>query len=81
MDAYTSSSGLQHIVAYGPHSVVLSHPYHNHHHHSHSLPPRSTSAYQLVPLVPAVPTTIYVPVQQRKQQSPQRHQQPQSNYI
>jgi hypothetical protein len=80
MDVYSSSSGLQQVVGYGPHSVVIahnnhhnghSHDHHQHngHTHYHSLPPRSlpkaASSYQLVPIVP---TTIYVPIEQPKQQ-------------
>ena len=81
MDVHTSSSGLQHIVGYGPHSVVLSYPNHHNHAHAHththqhrvhSLPPRSlpkaTTSYEIIPLVPVVPTTIYMPVEQKKQQ-------------
>jgi hypothetical protein len=82
MDVHASSSGLQHVVAYGPHSVVLSHNSPNYHHY-HSLPPRpipkATTSYQLVPLVPIAPTTIYVPVQpQTKQHQHHYHHQQQS---
>lgn len=86
MDVYTNSSGLQHVVGYGPHSVVVAHHNHGsggHHHHHHSLPPRpvqkATSSYQLVSLVPVAPTTIYVPVE--AQQKHHHHQQPQGNYF
>jgi hypothetical protein len=87
MDVYASSSGLQRVVAYGPHSVVLSHNSPNHH-HFHSLPPqpipKATTSYQLVPVVPRAPTTIYVPVQQQTKQ-PQHHhhhqQQSPGNYL
>jgi hypothetical protein len=81
MDVYTSSSGLQHVVGYGPHSVVIAHQNHNHHNdynhnHYHSLPPRSlpkaASSYELVPVVP---TAIYVPVQPQKQKQQQQLQQ------
>lgn len=92
MDVYTNTSGLQQVVAYGPHSVVLAgHHNHNHHndhrHHFHSLPPpsrslpKTTSSYELVSLVPVVPTTtIYVPVQQTKQQQQCHHQKPKGNH-
>jgi hypothetical protein len=76
MEVHTSSSGLQHIVGYGPHSVVIAHQNHNHHnnhdhhHHFHSLPPQrslpqTTTSYQLVPLVPIA---TYAPVKQQKSQ-------------
>jgi len=88
MDVYTSSSGLQQVVGYGPHSVVLAHNGHHHHHnnnyhhHSHSLPPRlipkATSSYQLVSLVPIAPTTVYVPVEQQRQQP--NYEQSQGNH-
>jgi hypothetical protein len=86
MDVHANSSGLQHVVGYGPHSVVLAYPNHHHHntnnhrHHFHSLPPpprslpKATTSYELVPLVPVVPTTIYMPVEQKKQQQQQQSQ-------
>ncbi len=90
MDVHANSSGLQHVVGYGPHSVVLAYPNHHHHqhnnhrHHYHSLPPRSlpkaTTSYELVPLVPVMPTTIYMPVEQKKQQQQHHHQPSQGNY-
>ncbi|CAF4587849.1 unnamed protein product [Rotaria sp. Silwood1] len=81
MDVYTNSGSLQHIVGYGSNSVVIAHHNHNHnndynHFYSAPLPqppprppPKSTSSYQLVPLVIAKPSIINIPVeQQRKQQ-------------
>lgn len=85
MDVYTNSSGLQHVVGYGPHSVVVAHHNHNHHdghhNHYHTLPPRpvpkAASCYQLVPVIPVAPTTIYVPVQ-TQQKNHQHHYQRQA---
>jgi hypothetical protein len=88
MDVHASSSGLQHVVAYGPHSVVLAHHNHNHNNHQqhfHSLQTRSlpkvTSSYQLVPFIPVAPTTIYVPVEQQRPQQKHHHQQSQGNHF
>lgn len=86
MDIYTNSSGgLQHVVGYGSHSVVLSHhPTSNHcHYHTVSSQPltKSTSAYQLVPILPVERTTVYVPIQQTQQQQPKQQRQTRQSQV
>ena len=79
MDVYANSSGLQNIVGYGSHSVVVSHhPNNYYHYHPVSTQPltKSTSAYQLVPFMPVERTAILVPVQQQKQKQQPRQTRP-----
>lgn len=80
MDVYSSSSGLHHVVGYGPHSVVVSHHNPNITNscsqvYSVVMPPprpppqpKVSTSYQLIPFQSALQSSVAIPVHQPKPQ-------------